>query len=78
MSYEHIFVICRWWKINFILLCTVLCIVIEEILFLNQFKFIFWKYEGEILCWLLENYVFALAKFKEMARYQRQSILYPI
>lgn len=25
---------------------------------------VFWKYEGDILCWLFENYLFALAKFQ--------------
>ena len=39
---------------------------------------LFWKCEGEILCWLFEKDVFVLAKFVEKAWHVRQSRLYPV
>lgn len=39
---------------------------------------LFWKYAGETLSGLLENYVFVLARLMEKAWHLRQSTLYPV
>ena len=67
-------------EFHFVFYCPLYCDLRNSLFESIQFKNpdIFWKYEGEILCWLFENDVFALAKFIEKAWYLRQSILYPI
>lgn len=67
-------------EFHFVFYCPLYCDLRNSLFESIQLKNpdIFWKYEGEILCWLFENYVFALAKFIEKAWYLRQSILYPI
>lgn len=64
--YQEVFVvtliISRWWKMNFLLFCNILCIVIFSFWINSDVS---WKYEGESLWWLFENCLFALAELEK-------------